>query len=314
MNSDDPSIAVAVLTAKLISRAVAHSAKISMRYEARERYPAVVIPIMMQHYMMLERNLIYTAPKGHNAKGAEIVSARTVNNALAAIKQIFNFAVEKDMIPANLAMAVKPLKDDGIGWQPWPEAALKSFAETSVGIGRLGFYLALYTGQRQADCLAMRWDDIKDGMILVKQEKAKKQKERKELWIPIHPKLAVELERVKREARERVEGRMKKGQKASFPLTIMAKQTGQPYTHDGFGSLWHREQHRLNCNGLPFHGLRKNATIALLEAGCTTDEVKAITGHSTDEMVKHYAEKVNQKKLAQRAMKKLVDGGEQDAD
>jgi len=42
--------------------------------------------------------------------------------------------------------------------------------------------------------------------------------------------------------------------------------------------------------------------------------VKAITGHSTDEMVKHYAEKVNQKKLAQRAMKKLVDGGEQDAD
>ena len=54
------------------------------------------------------------------------------------------------------------------------------------------------------------------------------------------------------------------------------------------------------------HGLRKNATINLLEAGCTISEAKAITGHSTDQMVNHYAKKVNQKRQARAAMDKVL--------
>ena len=41
----------------------------------------------------------------------------------------------------------------------------------------------------------------------------------------------------------------------------------------------------------------------LLEAGCTTAEVAAITGQSFD-MVEHYAKQVNQKKLAAAAILK----------
>ena len=47
--------------------------------------------------------------------------------------------------------------------------------------------------------------------------------------------------------------------------------------------------------------------IALLETG-TTDEVKAVTGHTTNEMVAHYGKKVSQRKLAQAAIKKLIGG------
>ena len=54
------------------------------------------------------------------------------------------------------------------------------------------------------------------------------------------------------------------------------------------------------------HGLRKNATINLLEAGCTNSQVKAITGHSTDQMVNLYAAKVNQRRQARKAMDKVV--------
>jgi ABC-type Fe3+/spermidine/putrescine transport system ATPase subunit len=35
--------------------------------------------------------------------------------------------------------------------------------------------------------------------------------------------------------------------------------------------------------------------------------VKSITGHSTDEMVKHYGKKVNQRKLAKAEIEKLVE-------
>ena len=54
------------------------------------------------------------------------------------------------------------------------------------------------------------------------------------------------------------------------------------------------------------HGLRKNATINLLEAGCTNSEAKAITGHSTDVMVNLYSKKVNQRRQPREAMDKVV--------
>jgi integrase len=51
-------------------------------------------------------------------------------------------------------------------------------------------------------------------------------------------------------------------------------------------------------NGAQFentlHGLRKNATINLLEAGCSNTQVKTITGHSTDVMVNLYGKRLNQ--------------------
>ena len=53
----------------------------------------------------------------------------------------------------------------------------------------------------------------------------------------------------------------------------------------------------------PFHGLRKSAVVTLLEAGCTTAEVQAITGQSM-QMVEHYTKQVSQKKLAASAILK----------
>ena len=55
--------------------------------------------------------------------------------------------------------------------------------------------------------------------------------------------------------------------------------------------------------GYVFHGLRKSAVVMLLEAGCTTAEVQAITGQSV-EMVEHYAKDVNTRKLAKSGMEK----------
>lgn len=52
-----------------------------------------------------------------------------------------------------------------------------------------------------------------------------------------------------------------------------------------------------------FHGLRKSPVVKLLEAGCTDAEVAAIAGQ-TREMVEHYAQAVNQKKLAAAAILK----------
>ena len=49
--------------------------------------------------------------------------------------------------------------------------------------------------------------------------------------------------------------------------------------------------------------------VMLLEAGCTTAEVQAITGQSV-EMVEHYARDVNKRKLAKSGMQKWENASE----
>jgi integrase len=221
----------------------------------------------------------------------------SANTALRVFKTLLGFAVSEEMMPDNPARLVKPLRDDGPGWAPWPETALERFARDSQGASRVAFFLALYTGQRRADVLAMTWAAVtKDGGIMVKQSKGGA-----EMWLPIHPALAAELAKVE-----------KKG------LTIVGTLTGAPYSDDGFGSIWCREQKRCDCSRLPFHGLRKNATNALFEVGCTPQQVMAITGHKTLQMVQHYGQGANQKRLAKQAMvlltNKRADGdGENEA-
>ena len=51
---------------------------------------------------------------------------------------------------------------------------------------------------------------------------------------------------------------------------------------------------------LTFHGLRKNATAALIEAGCTEAEAKSITGHKTTQMITKYSIGVRQERLARQ--------------
>jgi integrase len=50
------------------------------------------------------------------------------------------------------------------------------------------------------------------------------------------------------------------------------------------------------------HGLRKNAAIALAEAGCTVHQIMAITGHKTLRQAMHYTQRAAQEKLAQQAI------------
>jgi integrase len=55
---------------------------------------------------------------------------------------------------------------------------------------------------------------------------------------------------------------------------------------------------------MAIHGLRKNAAIELDNAGCSTQEIAAITGHRTLGMVAHYSKKRDQRLHARSAMEK----------
>lgn len=191
-----------------------------------------------------------------------------------------NYAIELEIINYNPASKIKKLKT-GPGWLPWVLPAIERAHGVLEGPTRTAFMLALYTGQRRGDVLAMRWDAIEGDAINVKQQKTGKA-----LWIPLHPTLIQELTQLE-----------KKG------MTIVCRRDGGPYTDSGFNRIWQTQQANHGFKGLQFHGLRRNAVNALLEAGCSVPQVAAITGQSF-EMVQHYAQEVDQKLQATSAMNK----------
>lgn len=81
---------------------------------------------------------------------------------------------------------------------------------------------------------------------------------------------------------------------------------GSPYTANGFYNVfkaWCREA------GLPEqcspHGLRKAAARRLAEAGCSANQIAAITGHKRLADVAHYTKAAEQRKMVEGAMSRL---------
>jgi integrase len=53
------------------------------------------------------------------------------------------------------------------------------------------------------------------------------------------------------------------------------------------------------------HGLRKTAARKLADAGCSEEEIKAITGHASSRMVAQYTKNADKRKRASAAIHKL---------
>lgn len=162
----------------------------------------------------------------------------------------------------------------------WPDDVLEAGLAAGGRVG-LAIALLLYTGQRIGDVCNMRWADIKGRSIRVTQQKTGKR-----LTIPLHSELLVELERYG-----------KRG------ITLLTGDTGKPIgtqpIRDEIKAFVAKQGHP----GLLPHGLRKNAVIALLRAGCSVAETAAITGQ-TYALVEYYARQIDQEKMAEAAILK----------
>jgi integrase len=155
---------------------------------------------------------------------------------------------------------------------------------------RLALVLGLCTCQRKSDVLRMGWQHITGDSIAVRQEKTGTP-----LLLPMHPELTAALASVPRNN-----------------LTFLTTEWGGPFTAAGF-SNWFRAQ--CDVAGLrhcSFHGLRKSAATRFANAGCSTDQTKAFTGHKSLAEVERYTRSADQQRLARQALEiQLRTEGEQ---
>lgn len=183
----------------------------------------------------------------------------------------------------DVARNIRRTSIKSAGIHAWTDEEIAQFEEHhDVGtMARLALALALYTAQRRGDVARMGRQHVRHGMIEVRQQKTGVI-----LQIPIHADLQKVLDATPNEH-----------------LTFLTSKTGKPYQRNDL-SL----QFRIWCDeaGLPqwcsIHGLRKAAARRLAEAGCSTFEVAAITGHKSLKEVERYTRSAEQARLARQAM------------
>jgi integrase len=204
-------------------------------------------------------------------------------NALKAIRGLLQFAVAQGLCPADVTRGIKLPRAKSDGFYTWSESDIATFeAVHPIGTtARLALAILLYSAQRRGDVLRMGRQHIRDGVLTVRQEKTGVT-----LAIPIHSDLKAILDAT-----------------PSEHLTFLVGKRGRPFNPNAF-SRWFRQQ--CDAAGLPkacsAHGLRKAACRRLAEAGCSANEIAAISGHASLREVERYTKAVDQERMARNAM------------
>jgi integrase len=204
------------------------------------------------------------------------------NGLRMALRVMMKHAIEIGLRADDPTREVRAIRIRTEGHHSWTDDEIAQF-ERHHPIGsraRLALALLLYTGQRRGDVIRMGAQHIRNGALQVKQEKTGV-----ELVIPLHPALATIIAAAPRDH-----------------LTFVTTRLAGPFEGSAF-SRWFRNE----CDkaGLPHcsaHGLRKAAARRLAEAGCTTHEIGAITGHASLTELVRYTRAADQRRLAEAAM------------
>ena len=170
------------------------------------------------------------------------------NALVRTLSSLISWSIPRGYRTDNPCTYVRKLKTGG-GWAPWPWEMIEAVRLYGLPWMWHATALALYTGQRQGDVLAMTWGQVNGGLLKVRQEKTGK-----ELAIPAHQRLLSLLTEIPRTS-----------------VCILTSTRGTPWTSDGFRASWQKALTgplaSIRENGLVFHGLRKASVVTLRVLG-----------------------------------------------
>jgi integrase len=209
----------------------------------------------------------------------------THNTLLTVWRVLLQRAVEDEWIDSNPTAGLEHLPTGTR--ERWTDAQVDYALRHAPEWMRRAIVLALATGQRAGDLVAMRWGQYDGAAVSLRQQKTAA-----DLQIPLSSEMRAELDAWRREART---------------LTILSTPRGLPWKRGVFyskTSLW--LSGHLALAGCTMHGLRHTTASRLAEAGATAVEIQAVTGHRNLSTVARYTRGVDQRAAAEAAVRKLT--------
>ncbi|WP_017928679.1 tyrosine-type recombinase/integrase [Limimaricola hongkongensis] len=233
---------------------------------------AAVDPRTMKRVHVIEmRNALADTPTDANRK-------------VGVLSVLFEHAIDIGWINqgANPAKDVAKLKSTKPKREAWPSEMIAAFRREAGPRPLRAFELLLGTGQRVEDVRTMRWDQIEDDGIRVRQSKTSNG-----IWVPFTDSLRAAI--------------------ASMPRhgeTILAQENGKAFAYQTLWADIMAVRKKIGAERWDIHALRHAAAseIAALP-GMTDEHIMAITGHSSKEMAQLYAGAARQKARAMEAQK-----------
>jgi integrase len=227
---------------------------------------------------------------------------RTQDLFVAAVSRMFSIGTDLGYTDRNPAARIERLNNPE-SYEPWPLSARERFEASDMPDWmRDAYMLALWTGQRESDVLRLPRSRFDGNGFHIRQGRpeAKRGKGRRgpvvTLYVPAAAPLRAYLNR-----------------RTLTGLMFVADGDGKPIRPDTLRKAMRAHLDSIGLYDLHFHGLRHTTATALAEAGCSPHEIMAITGHQTEQMVKLYTRKVEQKRLAASAVRKLESSGRGEA-
>jgi len=214
-------------------------------------------------------------------RDANAEKAYFANYSLRVLRVLMEHCVDLGWRETNPARGVPEIKTAKTEREPWPRELLDVYrAHCALGTReRLVMELCVGTGQRIGDVLSMRWSNIENGAVWVRQSKTSK-----ELWVPILPELQAALDAASRHS-----------------VYILTNERGtNRWSYRGASAAVRKVREQIGAVAYDIHSWRYNAACELLEAGCRDDLIAAVTGQSPA-MVQHYTKKVRQRIRAAEA-------------
>lgn len=190
----------------------------------------------------------------------EAGSLHRANMLLKWLRYLLFEAIDAGLIRTNPAAKMRTT-----GTPPrsviWTDKEIAAVEGAAASQGRasvaLAVRLACDLGQRQGDLLRLPWSAYDGQRITLKQSKTGAA-----VSVAVLPELKARLDAMPRKS----------------PLMVVSEKTGRPYKKLQFNRLFRAACGKIGIAEKQFRDLRRSAVVRLTEAGCTPQEVAAITG------------------------------------
>jgi integrase len=169
------------------------------------------------------------------------------------------------------------------GFRTWTEEDIAAF-EAAYPIGtkpRLALALLLGTALRCADVVKVGRGHVRSGTVHITAQKTGTA-----LQIPVTTALAEAINTMA----------------PTDAMVFLVNEHSRAFTPKAFGKWFTRQCERIGLKGLSPHGLRKAACRRLAEAGCSANEIAAISGHASLREVERYTRAADQARMARNAL------------
>jgi integrase len=222
---------------------------------------------------------------------------RFANYVLSVLRLLLKWGAVRDLVETNQAATVPKLRRPRGTPQAnraWDPDECDAVLAAAAGGLKIGVALGMFAGMREGDVIRAQRSIYDGGWLRWSQGKTGSLVE-----LPVHPNLAEILN---------LASGLNDSKFAS--LTLVANQSGRPYSGNGFRVMFFRLIRKLEAegkvrSGLTFHGLRHTAGRVLADRGADPRTIAALLGHKTLQMAAHYSEEADRKKRAVAAVAKL---------